>query len=285
MSGGQLALGPRWLYPAKAAATLARSATWLARTRGAHDPSGIRILFYHRVSREPDELAVTPPRFAAQMAELARAGLAVAGVPAVARALEEGADPATLVGLSFDDGYQDVAEHALPVLEQHGFAATVYIATGVTDGRARFSWYRQQPPLMSWDTIRTLDAGGVLGFEAHTVTHPNLLLLSESAARDEIARSKDELEDRLGRQVDSFCYPAGLFGDRERALVAEAGFASAVSCEPGANTRASDRLALRRRQVDRRDTLLDFRAKVGGGHDTPPRLREWYRRRRYGAPT
>jgi peptidoglycan/xylan/chitin deacetylase (PgdA/CDA1 family) len=284
VSGGQLALGPRWLYPAKAGATLARSGTWLARTRGRRDTSGIRILFYHRVSPEPDELAVTPERFAAQMAALERAGLAAVGVPAVAAALDEDADPSRVIGLSFDDGYEDVAEHALPVLERHGFAATVYVATGVTDGRARFSWYREQPPLMSWETIRELDRGGVLGFEAHTVTHPNLVQLADADARREIAASKAELEERLGRAVDSFCYPAGLFGERERALVAEAGFASAVSCEPGANTAATDRLALRRRQIDRRDTLLDFRAKVAGGHDTPPRLRAAYRRRRYGAP-
>lgn len=284
MSGGELALGPRWLYPAKAAATRARSVTWLARTRGSRDTSGIRILFYHRVTPEPDELAVTPERFAAQMAWLARAGLTAVDVPAVARALDGGADPATLVGLSFDDGYQDVADHALPVLERHGFSATVYVATGVTDGRARFSWYREQPPLMSWETIRRLDRGGTLGFEAHTIGHPNLLQLPLDDARAEIAGSKAELEERLERPVDSFCYPAGLFGRRERALVAEAGFATAVSCEPGTNGAQTDRLALRRRQVDRRDTLLDFRAKVGGGHDTPPRLREAYRRRRYGGP-
>jgi hypothetical protein len=49
------------------------------------------------------------------------------------------------------------------------------------------------------------------------------------------------------------------------------------------NTPGTDRFALRRRQVDRRDTLLDFRAKIAGGHDTPPRLRAVYRKLRYGA--
>jgi len=56
-----------------------------------------------------------------------------------------------------------------------------------------------------------------------------------------------------------------------------------VTCEPGVNTAATDRLTLQRRQVDARDSLLDFRAKVGGGHDTPLPLRGVYRRRRYGA--
>jgi O-antigen/teichoic acid export membrane protein/peptidoglycan/xylan/chitin deacetylase (PgdA/CDA1 family) len=280
--GEDLALGPRWLYPAKAARTLIRSAGWAARTRGRADVSGIRILFYHRVAPGSDELAVSPQRFAAQMAELADRGYRVLDVPGVARALDEGADPASHIGLSFDDGYADVAEHALPVLEQYGFDATVFISTGVTDGRARFSWYRrEQPPLLGWETIRALD-GGRLGFEPHTVTHPNLLHLDAERARREIEESKRELEERLERATTAFCYPAGLFGRRERDLVEAVGLTIAVSCEPGPNVGTTDRLALHRSQIDRRDTLLDFRAKVGGGHDRPPRLRAVYRRARHG---
>jgi hypothetical protein len=46
----------------------------------------------------------------------------------------------------------------------------------------------------------------------------------------------------------------------------------------------TDRFALRRRQIDARDRLLDFRAKLGGGHDSPLPMRNAYRRMRYGAP-
>jgi hypothetical protein len=55
-----------------------------------------------------------------------------------------------------------------------------------------------------------------------------------------------------------------------------------VSCQPGINDARTDRFALRRRQIDASDTLLDFRAKIGGGHDSPPPLRRSYRRLRYG---
>jgi peptidoglycan/xylan/chitin deacetylase (PgdA/CDA1 family) len=281
--GGQLALGPRWLYPAKAVATTTRSVAWLVRSRAGENAAGIRILFYHRVTPDNDELAVTPEKFARQMRELARGGWQVVDIAAVVAALDRGADPRRLVGLSFDDGYQDVVDHALPVLRAHGFRATVFVATGVTDGRAAFTWYERQPPLMRWETIRELDAEGVLRFEAHTVTHPNLLLVAPEELRSEICDSKAELTERLDRPVSGFCYPAGLFGARERAEVAAAGLDWAASCEPGVNTPATDRFALRRRQIDRRDTLLDFRAKIAGGHDTPPRLRAVYRHLRYGA--
>jgi peptidoglycan/xylan/chitin deacetylase (PgdA/CDA1 family) len=275
-------IGPSLPYPLKASVTRVRSALWLARRRSGSTRRGIRILFYHRVSTDRDELAVHPRKFREQMDFLAQLGYQVVDVAGVADLLDAGKTQERTVGLNFDDGYLDVAEHALPVLAEYGFRATVFIATGVTDGRASFGWYERQPPLLSWSEIGELDRGGTLRFEAHSVTHPNLLATNDRRAAFEIEESKTELEARLGRPVVAFSYPAGLFGERERRLVACAGYRVAVSCEPGVNEPQTDRFALRRRQIDARDRLLDFRAKVSGGHDSPLPLRGVYRALRYG---
>ncbi len=275
----RLTLGPAWVQAVKPALTRARTALWSARGRPARP--GLRILFYHRIADDPDPLAVAPRRFAEQMGLLAREGYRVVDVAEAARLLASGETPDRVVALSFDDGYRDVAEHALPVLETHGFQATVFVATGVLDGTATFSWYDVQPPVMSWSEVVALDRGSALSFEAHTVTHPNLTALDRAAAAREIAGSKAALEARLERAVPAFCYPAGLYGERERELVALAGFEVATTCEPGANAPATDRLALRRTAVDAGDRLDDFRAKLEGGHDRPSVLRAAYRRARY----
>jgi peptidoglycan/xylan/chitin deacetylase (PgdA/CDA1 family) len=241
--------------------------------------AGLRILFYHRIADDPDPLAVSPARFAAQMARLHAADLRALDVEAaVARAAS---DP-SVIGLSFDDGYADVAEHAVAVLDQHGFRATVFLPTGIIDGTAAIRWYDRPPPMLTWDMIRDLDSFGTLRFGAHTVTHPILPELDAAAAADEIAGSKAALEAQLGHPAATFCYPAGLFGARERELVAQAGFRLATSCEPGVNTAVTDPLALRRIAIDRRDALLDFDAKVGGGFDAPALSRAVYRRLRFG---
>lgn len=268
-------LAPKPVYVVKAGLTRVRSLGWLA--QGGREAGGLRILFYHRVSGERDELAVSPSRFAEQMAYLAGAGYRAVDVQT---AFES--PGLRTVALSFDDGYRDVAEHGLSELERHGFTATVFLATGVTDGRARFAWYEVQPPLLSWEDVGRLD-GGVLRFEAHTLTHPNLLTVTDAEAREEIAGSKRELEQQLGRAVEVFCYPAGLYAARHVELVRGAGFRFAVTCEPGANTEATDPLQLHRIQIGPRDSLLDFRAKLAGGHDRPPPGRGLWRRRRYGA--
>jgi peptidoglycan/xylan/chitin deacetylase (PgdA/CDA1 family) len=269
------------LYLAKAGGTRARSAAWLMRTRGRLDTSGLRILFYHRVSDDRDELAVDPNSFAEQMDYLATEAYRVVDVLTAVDLLDSDRPLARTVALTFDDGFLDVAEHALPILSERGFRATVFVAPAVTDGRTSFPWYREQPPVLTWDDIVELDRDGTLRFEAHSLTHPYLPALDEAAATEEIADSKRELENRLGRVVRAFSYPTGLFGEREQRIVAEAGYQIAVSCEPGVNTRSTDRFALRRRQIDARDSMLDFRAKVGGGHDSSPPLRGLYRRFRY----
>ena len=268
--------------PIKAGVTHVRSSWWLVRSRGRADQSGLRILFYHRVSEDDDPLAVSPCRFREQMELLAREGYEVVDLATAVALLERGVPPRSVVALNFDDGFRDIGENALPVLEGLGFRATVFLPTGVIDGTATFAWYHdEQPALLNWEEVCELD-GGALNFEAHTVTHPNLLLLDDDASRREITQSKLDLEARLGRPVDAFCYPAGLFGERERNFVDEAGYRVAVTCEPGVNVPGADLLTLRRRQIDPRDRRLDFRAKVGGGHDTPLPLRGVYRRLRYG---
>src|SRR3954449_3582906 len=130
----RLTLGPAWVQVVKPALTRARTAAWLARGRPAQP--GLRILFYHRVADEPDPLAISPGRFRAQMDVLAEQGYRVVDVVSGAGLLARGEGLDRVVALSFDDGYRDVAENALPVLERHGFSATVFVATGVIDGTA-----------------------------------------------------------------------------------------------------------------------------------------------------
>ena len=274
-------IGPSLPYGLKAAVTRLRSLAWVARGGVVRD-EGLRVLFYHRVSADRDELSVHPSLFAREMQLLADQDYRVVDVVRILDLMAEGQVPGRTIGLSFDDGYLDNAEHALPVLREHGFCATVFVTTAVTDGRSSFVWFEQQPPLLRWDEIVDLDRGGVLTFEAHSLTHPNLLAVDDRRARAEIFGSKAELEERLGRSVSVFSYPAGLFSDRERRLVAQAGYRAAVSCEPGVNRRDTDLFAIRRRQIDGRDSLLDFRAKIAGAHDSPLPFRATYRRLRYG---
>jgi peptidoglycan/xylan/chitin deacetylase (PgdA/CDA1 family) len=266
--------------------TTARSALWAL--HGRRDaPQGIRILFYHRIGSRGDQLGVRRDSFAAQMEYLAGAGFQAVGVAeAIGSLVGDGAGPGRrLIGLSFDDGYRAVVEHGHDVLRRHGFRATVFVVANAVDGRLTLPWDAEAGgahPLLGWDEITALDRRSPFSFEAHSMSHPILPRLTTSAARTQIRDSKSVLEERLGRPVQIFAYPGGWYGKRERALVAEAGYSAACSCEPGVNTEHTDRFELRRMAISSTDSLLDFKAKVHGGHDAPPPLRRAYRRIKLG---
>ena len=283
--GASLTFGPRPLYSLKAAATRARSLLWLPSRAREPDDGALRILLYHRISGDSDPLSVAPHRFRAQMDVLAAGGFEVIDVAEGAHRLVSGMPIGRMLALSFDDGYADVVENALPVLEHHGFHASVFVATGLIDGAVLPAWYEQPPPLLGWDEIAELDRVGTLRFEAHSITHRNLTRLDDAEARTEIVECKQRLESRLRREVVAFSYPGGVQGKREQTLAEDAGYRVAVTCEPGTNRPGDDLFALRRTQIDARDSLLDFRAKLGGGHDTGLPGRALYRRARYGPAT
>lgn len=133
-------------YALKAAATRARSLAWARRARREDEP-GLRILFYHRISHDPDELAVGRRAFRQHMDYLATESYRVVDVLEAVDLLDSGEPVPRAIGLSFDDGYLDVAEEALPLLSERGFRATVFVPPAVVDGWARFTWYETQPPL------------------------------------------------------------------------------------------------------------------------------------------
>lgn len=261
--------------------------TWGRSTRWARDgadgtpATAFRVLFYHRVSDDQDLLAVTPRAFRRQMDLLAAEGRRVVDLVTAWDELRAGRLAPGTVALNFDDGYRDIAEHALPVLREHGFAATVFIAPGLTDGTAPLPWYRDPPALLGWDEIRELQGADVV-FEPHSLTHRKLTALDEETARREIEGSREVLEERLGRRPRAFCYPAGLAGPRERRLVAEAGLDVAVSCEPGPAVAEDDPQWVPRLGVGRYDRIADVRAKLRGAHDRPLPGRALYQAVRYG---
>jgi peptidoglycan/xylan/chitin deacetylase (PgdA/CDA1 family) len=210
---------------------------------------GQPILTWHHVGRRPrgarlKGLYVSPGLFARQLAELKRAGF---HTPAFARATAGGVNPERNVFLTFDDGFRDVFEHALPILREHGFRAMLFL---VADFIGKTNEWQQRAgdvvePLMDEAQIREwLAAGHEIG--SHTRTHPHLTRLPPEEAREEIVASKKKLEDRFGVAVEHFCYPYGDWNPAVRDLVAAAGYRSACTTEPGVNWDEGSALALRR---------------------------------------
>lgn len=86
-----------------------------------------------------------------------------------------------------------------------------------------------QKVFLSWDQVREMRRSGLIDIGSHTLSHPRLTGISLNEARREILLSKQRIEDELGENIDSFCYPDGLFSPEIVNLVKDAGYSSALA--------------------------------------------------------
>lgn len=207
----------------------------MASARFASGHLGLRdvpmILMYHGVSEvaeDPNKLCVTPARFAEQMAWLKRRRLRGVGIGALADAMRQGRHQ-RLVGITFDDGYTNVLEAALPELQRHGFGATVFIISGRLGGTNEWdegpSW-----PLLSAGQVGELAAGGI-EIGSHSATHIRLAGVSAELLTAEVSASRTSLAALVGTEVRGFAYPYGSMDAAARQAVRDAGYEYACAVE------------------------------------------------------
>jgi hypothetical protein len=138
--------------------------------------------------------------------------------------------------LTFDDGYQDFYSHAFPLLQEYGASATVFLVADHVGGTNRWDEAHGLPPIptLAGSEVLELDRLGV-EFGSHGVTHRRLSTLSSPERTQEIAGSKERLEQLLGHEVRFFCYPFGDQTPEVRAEVRQAGYLGACGIEQAEN--------------------------------------------------
>jgi peptidoglycan/xylan/chitin deacetylase (PgdA/CDA1 family) len=214
------------------------------------------ILTYHSLDTSGSVISLAPDSFRKQMEWLAESGAPV--VP-----LERIRETSGGVALTFDDGFRNFYRHAFPVLAAHRFPATVFIVSGYCGGRN--DWPTQPRntgvpvlELMRWSEVAEVARAGI-GIGCHTATHPPLTALAKSEMESELADSRAAIEDRIGRQVESFAYPYGDAAPGVRAAVGRH-FRLACSTRLGPVSAASDPLDLPRVDIYYFRTQFWFRA-------------------------
>lgn len=102
----------------------------------AGERARLNVLIFHRVLPQPDPLfpdEVDARRFS-EMLGWVRSWFNVLPLDEAIARLSEGTLPARAAALSFDDGYADNHDVALPLLRQHGLPCSFFVATGFLDG-------------------------------------------------------------------------------------------------------------------------------------------------------
>ncbi len=250
-----------------------------------HRPArGVVVLIYHRVGRTSSmEVDLPTGLFDEQMAALAASGR----VTTLDQALEQlarpgpppdvpaGADP---VVITFDDGTQDLAEVAAPILSRYQLPALLYVATEFIDtGRS----FPDEGRPLSWSALGDLvDAGWRLG--SHTHSHALLDRLDPARVDDELDRSIELISHHSGQAVDHFAYPKALVGHPAAQRAVRRRFRSAAVAGTRPNRYGdTDPWHLARSPVQVSDGMRWFERKVAGGMGVEDELRDVVNRVRY----
>jgi peptidoglycan/xylan/chitin deacetylase (PgdA/CDA1 family) len=231
------------------------------------------ILTYHQIELAPPppaafrSLYVAPDSFARQMRWLKRLGYRGVSMRDLMPYLR-GEKVGKVVGLTFDDGYCNNLHYALPVLQDCGFTATCYVISQLLGKTNVWDLANgvKQADLMSPAQIQLWSQGG-MEIGAHTQTHCKLTTLSDAHALREISASKEELADRIGREIEHFCYPYGLYEARHSAMAQSAGYQSATTTRRGKVQPGADLFQLHRIPVVRSTYMPQFLLKLLTGYE------------------
>lgn len=227
------------------------------------------FLCYHSIAAAgPRYLTVSAELFERQLAFLRRRGVRGGGL-AELREAAAGGRLAPTAFLTFDDGFRDNHDTALPLLREYGFPAFCFVLPPLVDAGAALAWPEVAEDQRRFaDTMRSLtwsmaeemrEAGLEIG--SHTLTHPHLPLLGPEQLREELWQSRARIRERLG-SCDTLAYPFGEWSPEVAAAAADCGYAFAFSLPQHRGQRLATPHSIPRLNVDYRDEPRRFVAKI-----------------------
>jgi peptidoglycan/xylan/chitin deacetylase (PgdA/CDA1 family) len=170
------------------------------------------ILGYHLVDGGTAlSIDLSGEAFRAQMQSLRSLAQPVSLETAIA-GQRETSSTRTRVVVTFDDAYRNFYTHAWPILKELEIPATLFVPVGFIEGDG-------EPPIdgheltgpMSWEELTEVSQSGLVSIGSHSWSHPDLRRLGTDEIDRELGASRETLQDRLGVEVESFCYPRGLW--------------------------------------------------------------------------
>lgn len=239
----------------------------LGRFRPAYGDRAV-VFLYHRVNDTyRDSVTIGVEQFETQIRYLADHYEVVSIEDMVAGRM---AKDGPTVAISFDDGYLDNYENAMPILVKHKVPATFFVSTDhITRNHAFEHDLRKLGnglPNMNWDQVREMHKLG-LAFGSHTVNHINLARSDSGTVIEELRQSRATLVEELGLDEVMFAYPFGKRSDinaRALELVKRAGYICNCSAYGGVNGPEIDRWDIRRQGIDHSFDIPALRAKIAG---------------------
>lgn len=178
-------------------------------------------------------------------------------------------DSERFVIVTFDDGFESVAENAIPVLNHRNIPYTLFIISGLFDSYP--DWIKENNHPDRFEKTMTVDrlhsiGNRLLSVGSHSMTHPCLTEISKEEAQNELYQSKKQLEQITNRDVTLFAIPHGEYTAELLALAQSAGYKRVFSINPECVFSQLNEFLIGRFDVSPSDWKLEFLLKILGSY-------------------
>jgi len=184
-------------------------------------------------------------------------------VPVSVRRREPLAPATRYAAVTFDDGFTNVADQAVPELVLRRIPATIFVTSDLLGQDPGWKGYPGR--FMSVDELKQLPAD-LISLGSHTRTHPFLPKLNREQAIDEIATSRVKLERLLNREFTLFAFPYGAFNENLINICREAGYKRIFTTLPYPAELGSKEFVSGRVTVEPTDWPIEFYLKLSGAY-------------------
>ncbi|MHB8240624.1 MAG: polysaccharide deacetylase family protein [Solirubrobacteraceae bacterium] len=251
---------------------------WIAQAarvaRGARPPF---VLCYHGVgsvepARDPHGVFISRELFAHHLDVIQGHGYRLVTLTELWGRMARGEDVERFGSITFDDGLEQTAQTAIPLLHERGIGSSMYLPSGLLG--ARHPDIQGDERIIGRSQVKELVEQGV-EVGAHSVDHVKLTELGYEDALEQMRRSRAELEDLLGQAVTSMAYPFGAHDEQTIAAAQSAGYETACACSGSGPWRA---FSVPREPMFASASDLRVALKLAGLYGPAYRLAAWRRR-------
>lgn len=117
--------------------------------------------------------------------------------------------------ITFDDGYEGVYKNAYPIAKKYNIPFAMFIINKNMGNQG----------VITWEQAKEMKESGLVTIASHSVDHPEFTKISTKDACDNVNKSYNEIEEKLGKEnTKIFTYPYGLYTTEQEEKLKEQGY-------------------------------------------------------------
>lgn len=161
-----------------------------------------------------------------------------------------------VVLIAFDDGWRSNYDAIFSFMKENRIKYNIFLTAGEIGNN---------PEYLDWSNVREMYESGIVGFGAHTYTHPSMRNIESIDWNKEIERTNNLIKTETGITPLDFCYPFGDFSERSNIEIeTKANYQRIYTSEQMYSYKQNGKIVFGRNGISNDDSIKTFSHKSGG---------------------